>query len=278
MVSVSNGWLPDIDRTRRLTFLASNRATISRRSPTDTASLSSLVTVKVSPSRTYPAPVQAARAGLPTKPAQRKSCRIRQPEARAPGPLSRQSVRATQHGHRQAHVGGHRRLGQRERSHAGAPARRHCKGQGAGTHKGTEFAGGCRDHRLKEASIRPSEIASKLKMAVPGCIGCWAATRPPMNIRELPDRVSAGPKDWDHRPHSTRKTRHGDGFDFLMVWSIAGLGPRHPARGNSHFCLALTAKVERQSPMLGGSLPHAVDENGSIEAFNATDLTNFLRR
>jgi DNA invertase Pin-like site-specific DNA recombinase len=65
--------------------------------------------------------------------------------------------------------------------------------------------------RLKEAGVRPSEIASKLESAVPVSIGCWAATRPPMNIKKLPDRVSAGPKDWDHRPHSTRKTRHGDG-------------------------------------------------------------------
>ena len=65
--------------------------------------------------------------------------------------------------------------------------------------------------RLKEAGVRPSEIASKLELAVPVSIGCWAATRPPMNIKKLPDRVSAGPKDWDHRPHSTRKTRHGDG-------------------------------------------------------------------
>ena len=31
------------------------------------------------------------------------------------------------------------------------------------------------------------------------CIGCWA-TRPPVNIKKLPDRLSAGPKDCDQRP------------------------------------------------------------------------------
>ena len=28
-------------------------------------------------------------------------------------------------------------------------------------------------------------------------------TKPPVNIKKLPDRVSAGPKDRDHRPHSS---------------------------------------------------------------------------
>jgi hypothetical protein len=51
-VSESSGCAPDIASTLNETFLASSRATISSRSPTDVASLSSLVTVKVSPSRT----------------------------------------------------------------------------------------------------------------------------------------------------------------------------------------------------------------------------------
>ena len=47
-----------------------------------------------------------------------------------------------------------------------------------------------------------------------------------MNIKKLPDRVSAGPKDRDQRPHSTRcsRTQCGDRFDVLMVWSIDRLG------------------------------------------------------
>ena len=99
------------------------------------------------------------------------------------------------------------------------------------------------------------------------CIGCWA-TRPPVNIKKLPDRLSAGPKDRDQRPTFDQMLKDAVRLrsDILMVWSIARLGPQHPARGDSHFCLALTAKVERQSPLFGGSLPHAVDENGSIEA------------
>ena len=51
-VPVSSGSAPDIASTLSETFLASSRATISSKSPTDLASLSSLVTVKVSPSRT----------------------------------------------------------------------------------------------------------------------------------------------------------------------------------------------------------------------------------
>ena len=85
-VPVSRAALPDIARTLSETILASSRATISSRSPTDLASLSSLVTVKVSPSRNViQCHLKLLRAGRPMRPARRKSYRIRRPEARAPG-------------------------------------------------------------------------------------------------------------------------------------------------------------------------------------------------
>ena len=43
---VSRGWAPDMESTRRVTFLASSRPTMFSRSPTDLASLSNFVTVK----------------------------------------------------------------------------------------------------------------------------------------------------------------------------------------------------------------------------------------
>jgi hypothetical protein len=48
----SGGCVPDIGSTLSETFLASGPATLSSRSPKDLGCLSSLVTVKVSPSRT----------------------------------------------------------------------------------------------------------------------------------------------------------------------------------------------------------------------------------
>jgi hypothetical protein len=52
LVAVSSGWLPEIDRTLRETSLASIRATIASRSPTDRARRSSFVQTNWSPSRT----------------------------------------------------------------------------------------------------------------------------------------------------------------------------------------------------------------------------------
>ena len=85
LVAVSSGWLPEIDRTLRETFLASSRATIASRSPTDLARRSSLTNGEaVTFSDEIEGRLKLLALGDRGHLLAGKSSRIRLPEGRAP--------------------------------------------------------------------------------------------------------------------------------------------------------------------------------------------------